>query len=404
MSEVENEIEKENQNRNENENENETQNQPIAFIQDPFHLTSDAEFEEILEGVETAIEASQEQALAEALIETEESATQAQARLAQEIADDIALQNEIALEAQQVAESENLLDPDLMAALPTSGDAEEMQSCIETLLFLSDRPVSQKKLVEWLALPEDQWEILETALAALQEKYQARSHGIELLEIAGGWQLRTKALRAPLAKRLAKVTQQRLSSGAMETLAIIAYQQPVMKETVDEVRGVDSSHFIRGLLDRKLIRIAGRSELPGRPLVYETSEEFLEIFGLKDLAALPPLRELQQMIPGSESDLPEAEDPRVKEMRKLVSQMKADGSTSLKYDPKEDDRILQDIRDRVKQIPTSTPYLDEQKAAEKAAKEAALAASVETVLQPPLETAIPPPFTGAPILDEPAAL
>ena len=106
-------------------------------------------------------------------------------------------------------------------------------------------------------------------------------------------------------------------------------------------------------------------------MLYSTTDHFLELFGLKDLAALPSLRELEQMVPASQSKNPEDEDPRVKEMRRLVGNMKADTSTSLLYDPKEDEKILKEIRERVQSIPTSTPYLEEQKALEKAAKEAA---------------------------------
>jgi hypothetical protein len=148
------------------------------------------------------------------------------------------------------------------------------------------------------------------------------------------------------------------------------------EEEIDKIRGVDSSYFVRGLMEKKLIEIAGRSELPGRPMLYATTAHFLELFGLKDLAALPPLRELEEMIPNSQSKNPEDEDPRVKEMRRLVGKMKSDTSTTLLYDPAEDERILTEIRERVHSIPTSTPYLDEQKAAEKAAKDAAKQAAL----------------------------
>jgi segregation and condensation protein B len=130
---------------------------------------------------------------------------------------------------------------------------------------------------------------------------------------------------------------------------------------------VDSSHFIRGLLEKKLIRIAGRSELPGRPMEYATSSEFLEIFGLPDLQAMPPLRELENMVPNSQSA--NEEDPRVKRLRELVGEMNLDTSITLQYDPKEDEKLLQEIRERVSSIPMSTPTLDERKAAEKAASQ-----------------------------------
>ena len=192
------------------------------------------------------------------------------------------------------------------------------------------------------------------------------------MEVAGGYQYRTKAGRAPLAKKLAKVPAKRLTAGAMETLAIVAYRQPVMKEDVDKIRGVDSSYFVKNLLDNKLIKITGRSELPGRPMLYATTEEFLTLFGLKDLSSMPSLREIEQMIPASQTGKGD-EDPRVKEMRRLVNQMTTDTSTTLNYDPKEDEKILKEIKDRVSSIPSSTPYLEEQKAAEKAAKDLAKA-------------------------------
>jgi len=247
-------------------------------------------------------------------------------------------------------------------------DLEELQSCVEALLFLSDKPLSLKRIQELLG-PSYAVEKFQDAFSAMMQRYQSVHHGIELVEVGGGYQFRTKIGRASLAQKLAKVQTQRLSSGAMETLAIIAYKQPVMKEDVDKIRGVDSSYFVRGLMERKLIKISGRSELPGRPILYSTTDEFLQVFGLKDLSSLPPLSELEQMIPTSESQNPENEDPKVREMRRLVNEMKMNKDSILNYDPKEDEKILQEIKDRVKAIPVSSPYLDELKAAEQLAKE-----------------------------------
>ncbi len=319
---------------------------------------------------------------------------QAADRLAQEIAEDQALAEAQAAEAAGQAAEE--LDPELLAALPSRPevsseatdanlDLSEIESCCEALLFMSDKPVSAQRLKDLLG-PDFELTWFEQALTNLQTRYQSVHHGFELVQVAGGYQFRTKAGRAALAKKLAKVTQQRLSTGAMETLSIIAYKQPVLKDEIDKIRGVDSSHFIRGLMDKKLVAIQGRSDLPGRPMLYTTTSDFLELFGLNALSDLPPLRELEQMVPGSQVG-EDNEDPRVREMRKLVSQMKSDTSTSLLYDPKEDEKILSEIRERVNTIPTSTPYLDEQKALEKQAilqakldaEAAALAAAQEGV-------------------------
>ncbi|MBI2711328.1 MAG: SMC-Scp complex subunit ScpB [Bdellovibrio sp.] len=259
----------------------------------------------------------------------------------------------------------------IVESVPETLDQSELQSSVEALLFLADKPISVEKLHQLLG-PDYDLSIFEAGMKQLQERYAGSHHGIELVEVAGGYQFRTKPGRATLAKKLVKVQTQRLSGGGLETLAIVAYRQPVMREDIDQVRGVDSSYFIRNLLDRKLIKISGRSELPGRPMLYETTQEFLEIFGLKDLSALPSLRELEQMIPASQAGRADEEDPRIREMRRMVGQMHADRESILHYNPTEDEKILQEIRDRVKEIPTSTPYLDELKNAEVLARQQAL--------------------------------
>lgn len=333
---------------------------------------SETQFIEQLDKIASAMGNEEQHHIVELEALSEVTAQESAERLAREISEDEALTAMHALETAAL-EEELETDAELQAALPkitgTELDIVEIESCIETLLFLSDKPMKAEKLHELLG-PEFDFSLFQEALTSLQKRYEEINHGIELAEINGGYQLRTKPGRAALAKKLAKVTQQRLSGGAMETLAIAAYKQPVLKDDIDSIRGVDSSHFIRGLLDKKLLKISGRSELPGRPMLYETTEEFLELFSLPSLDAMPALKELEQMIPQSESEAAN-EDPRVKEMRKLVLQMKSDQSTLLNYDPKEDEKILKEIKDRVSAIPTSTAYLDGQKAAEKAAAEAA---------------------------------
>lgn len=300
-------------------------------------------------------------------------AEQAAIQLAQEIAEDELLAAHLAEPHEPVAEggatfnlgTHSFQETPLESPLLNSPnlDIQELESCIEALLFISDQPLSTAKLRELLS-PEYPSELFSEALTSLRNRYQSVYHGIELVEVAHGLQFRTKPGRAQLAKKLAKVQAHRLSRGAMESLAIIAYRQPVLREQIDKIRGVDSSHFIRILLEKKLIQIDGRSELPGRPILYSTTPEFLQVFGLKDRNALPPLREIEQMIPTSESANPEEEDPRIREMRKLVEQMKSDSASILNYDPKEDDKILKQIREKIQSIPTTTPFIEEQKALE----------------------------------------
>jgi segregation and condensation protein B len=256
-------------------------------------------------------------------------------------------------------------DTALKSALPQADengnyDMADLQSCIEALLFYSDRSVSLKKLKEMLEMTEaDNAPILE-AIEMLKASYASSTHGFEVAEIAGGYQLRTKPSKAPLLRKLAKVQVQRLSRGAMETMTIVAYKQPCTKDDIDQVRGVDSSHFIRTLLDRKLIEVSGRSEAAGRPMIYATTDTFLEVFGLMDLSGMPPLREIEAMVPQMAAAEAGGEDPRVVQMRKMVHQMKTE-SNHLDYSAKEDEVILQEIKERVKAIDITTPYLARQK-------------------------------------------
>jgi len=304
----------------------------------------------------------------EAQIEKENEA--AQLELEAQIKEDIELQEEE--EKLNKLSDQDIIneDPEVKAALPKKGadgdlDLQELQSCIESILFVSEKPLSAGKLKEYLA-PEYPTKKFKKALTGIQERYEAVSHGIELVEVNGGYQFRTKPGRAALAKKLAKIQSHRLSRGAMETLAIIAYKQPALKDDIDSIRGVDSSHFIRTLMDKRLISMTGRSELPGRPIIYETSSSFLEVFGLNSLESLPPLQELESMIPASESDDPD-EDPKIRKIRELVNKMNEE-SGRIAYNSEEDDQFLSEIREKVKGIDISTPTLQAEDDEKKEAK------------------------------------
>jgi segregation and condensation protein B len=118
---------------------------------------------------------------------------------------------------------------------------------------------------------------------------------VVLHEVAGGWQLRSSPDNSGFARRFLKVKPQRLTRAALETLAIIAYRQPVTRPEMEEIRGVDCGAVVKALLERKLIKILGKKEEPGRPILYGTTREFLEFFALKDLASLPTLREFHEL-------------------------------------------------------------------------------------------------------------
>ncbi len=314
------------------------------------------QFNEDLKNLATAIANVEDEVMQE--LESFDS----QAQLAKEIEEDKKLAEEIQKEIQAEQEAHE----ETVSAL----DLPEMESCIEALLFMLDKPVSEKKLLELLGNSANK-KLFKQAMESLATRYQTSHHGIEITEVAGGYQFRTKPGRAHLAKQLSRIQTQRLSTGAMETLALVAYRQPMMKEDIDRVRGVDSSYFIHGLLEKKLVKIIGRSELPGRPMLYGTTDEFLELFSLKDLTSMPALREIESMIPQLSAEKKDEEDPKIKAMRQMVEQMNTEGSSTLGYDPKEDEKILKEIQEHVKSIPTTTPYLEQQKELEKQAAEAA---------------------------------
>lgn len=162
---------------------------------------------------------------------------------------------------------------------------------IEAVIFAADAPVSVERLASILE-GHDKAEVKD-ALDDLVADYKAKTGGIFIDEVAGGYVFRTNTEYAPWIRRLFKIGQQKLSKAAMETLAIIAYKQPLTRSELEAVRGVDSGGVLGTLMDKRFIKIAGRKEIPGRPVVYGTTREFLETFDLKDLSCLPSLRQLQ---------------------------------------------------------------------------------------------------------------
>lgn len=171
---------------------------------------------------------------------------------------------------------------------------ETLCGAVETLIFMSDRPISLQKIKAQID-EELPLRVLHEALSKLMQGYEAKHHGIRLVEIAEGYQFRTKATYAKFVQNLFKVQSLVLTPTALEVLAIIAYKQPVSKTEIEKIRGVDSSHIVRALMDKRLVKITGRSEELGRPSVFGTTEEFLEVFNLASLDQLPPENELAEL-------------------------------------------------------------------------------------------------------------
>jgi segregation and condensation protein B len=166
----------------------------------------------------------------------------------------------------------------------------EHKSILEALLFLSGEVLAISSLKDILGLPEAD---IRNLMNELMTEYQDRNSGLLIVEIANGYQMVTNPDYAEWIRKFRSThTSSKLSMPALETLAIIAYKQPIIKAEIEQIRGVNSDSAIRTLYDKRLIKIMGRKEAPGRPFLYGTTREFLQYFGLKDLTELPTLKDL----------------------------------------------------------------------------------------------------------------
>jgi segregation and condensation protein B len=170
-------------------------------------------------------------------------------------------------------------------------DDLDIKPILENLFFVSKSPIRLEILAE--ILPESSKEVILEGIRRIKTEYEEDSKGIELVEVADGYQFRTKPKWAEWVQRLKKTKPVKLSRSALETLAIVAYRQPIIRPTIEEIRGVDSGWVLRTLLEKGLIKVMGRKEIVGRPIVYGTTNAFLELFSLNTLSDLPTPKEIQ---------------------------------------------------------------------------------------------------------------
>jgi len=175
-------------------------------------------------------------------------------------------------------------------------DPNELKPIIENLLLASDQPVSADLLYQTF-LGRSSREDLQSVLKELQEDYQSKN--LQIVEVADGFQLCTRPEHSDWIRKLLKLDKSfKLSRAALDTLAIIAYKQPLTRAEVDEIRGVDSSGVVRTLLEKKIISPAGRKNVPGKPMMFRTTQKFLEYFGLRDLSEMPTLEDFNEELEG----------------------------------------------------------------------------------------------------------
>lgn len=173
---------------------------------------------------------------------------------------------------------------------------DNLKQHIEAILFSADKPVRITDIIECLNKADDTFfesEVIESVVVSLIEKYQSPEFGFELVETGGGYQFLTKPVyHETVSSYLNLKSKRRLSTASMETLAIIAYKQPVAKAEIEQIRGVNCDYTINKLLEKELIIISGRTDSPGRPLLYGVSDSFLDYFGIQSVADLPKPRDL----------------------------------------------------------------------------------------------------------------
>lgn len=188
-------------------------------------------------------------------------------------------------------------------------EKNELKSILEALFFITDVPVGIDKLREVFGDEADEL-ALNKAINEIRNDYAAMESAIELKEVAGGFQFATAPGVSAWVRKLFKDrTTIRLSPSAMETLSIIAYKQPITRADIEEIRGVDVMSVLEKLIEKKFVKIIGRKETIGRPLLYSTTQEFLRHFGLKSPADLPPLEDFIQQEPETPAEEPQEETP-----------------------------------------------------------------------------------------------
>ncbi|MEK2688713.1 SMC-Scp complex subunit ScpB [Bdellovibrio sp. GT3] len=235
-------------------------------------------------------------------------------------------------------------------------DEDRLESIVESVLFASDRPVSLASLKLLFKGTNIKGDKLRRVLDQLAVEYAGGRRGVTLEEVPGGYQLRTKVDNMDFLKRTLKARQFKLSGPALETLSIVAYKQPCVKFDVDEIRGVESGHLLRALMEKNLVSFEGKSDLPGRPMQYGTTRKFLEIFGLRSLKELPTLSQIDELLPEGMDEQMAEEKPT---LASITDSLVATGVDTVSYSSGEEE--LMKISSQLEEISTSSDFFAEEK-------------------------------------------
>ncbi len=253
-------------------------------------------------------------------------------------------------------------------------EADRVKSILESLLFVSDRPISMATIKQIFAGSNVRSKDITRALEILASDLAHSGRGVVLEEITAGFQLRTKIDNAEYLRRLNKTRPFRLSGPALEALSIIAYKQPITKHEVDEIRGVESGHLIRALMDRVMVSFAGKAEnLPGKPMQYGTTKRFLETFGLRNLRELPTLAEIDDLLPEGIGD-------EVEENKPILADLTDGMSETIGGTYSEGEEELAKITDQISTIDTSSEFFEQEKIRQREKRDQERAANIREAL------------------------
>lgn len=233
-------------------------------------------------------------------------------------------------------------------------EEERLESIIESILFASDRPVSIASLKLVFKGTNIDSKKIRRVLDQLAVEYAGGRRGVTLEEVPGGYQLRTKIDNMEFMRRTLKARPFKLSGPALETLAIVAYKQPLVKSEVDVIRGVESGHLLRALMEKNLVCFEGKSELPGRPMQYGTTRKFLEIFGLRNLKELPTLSQIDELLPEGIGDEEEKEKQTLSTITDSMAELVGNS-----YSQGEEE--LTKITEQLEEITTSSDFFEKEK-------------------------------------------
>jgi segregation and condensation protein B len=239
-------------------------------------------------------------------------------------------------------------------------DEDQLVSTIESMLFATDRPVSLAAMKVAFKGTNIRTKNIKFALDTLASDYANPRRGFTLEEVSGGYQLRTKSDNVAFLRQSVKARPFKLSGPALEVMSIVAYKQPLTKSEIDQIRGVESGHLLRALMEKGLVAFGEKSELPGRPMYYQSTKKFLEIFGLRNIKELPSLQEIDQLIPEGIGE--EEEKETLSDLTMGLSQ-----EVGATYSEGEDE--LMKITDQLEQITTTSDFFEQEKQRAKLAKD-----------------------------------